>query len=124
MLKKSIVYIILFSMALHCSCRLGFFDNLYQMRHQIALTIGLIAEIPIAMCSSDYDFDRLINIDTSESDERMPISVLTHEINLFYTPIYQLPSRDIELFEVFYHFDSPTAYQDYPDSVFHPPAFA
>ena len=52
-MKRTISIIILLSMVLHCASRLGFISYLYSNRHDIAYSVGLIAEIPIAICSSD-----------------------------------------------------------------------
>lgn len=41
-------------MTLHCASRLGVVSYLYENRLEIAYQIGLIAEIPIAMCAGDY----------------------------------------------------------------------
>ena len=88
MTKKLTLYTLLLSMALHCGCRLGLLNQLYQKRHQIAYTIGLIAEIPIAMCSSDHDFSSGIHIeDQDDYDKNIPAGVFqTNEINLFFEP--------------------------------------
>jgi hypothetical protein len=124
MFKKSFVYIVLFSMALHCGCRLGFLDHLYQKRHEIAYTIGLITEVPMAMCSSDYDLDRGIKVETIETEGRIPVSLLTHELDVFCIPCVQLPHRDLVLFEE--HHDSyiDTFYQSLRFPIFHPPSFS
>jgi hypothetical protein len=124
MFKKPIVYIILLSMTLHCGCRLGFLDLLYQKRHQIAFTIGLIGEVPMTMCNSDYDFDRGIKIESTDSEGRMPISTIAHEIDLFYIPGYQLLVKNIELYKEYHDSYSDTFYQDHPYAVFHPPALS
>ncbi len=84
MIKNLIIYTILSSMTLHCGVRLGFLDQLYQQRHKIAYNIGLIAEIPIALCNSDYDFDKGLKIENHEADQTaLPISSIAQEIILF-----------------------------------------
>jgi len=92
MFKNPIAIIILFSMALHCSCKLGFVDQLYQNRNEIAYTVGLIAEIPIAMCNSDYDFNQGLNIETHDSDSVPQPLFQVREINLFFVSELQLQS--------------------------------
>jgi len=47
--------VILFSMVLHCASRLGILSHVYKQRHEIAFALGLIDEIPIALCS-EADF--------------------------------------------------------------------
>jgi hypothetical protein len=86
MFKKGVILVILFSMMLHCSSRIGFLSYLYQQRHEIAYTIGLIAEVPIALCSSDYDFDPALKIQAQdESDQTLPSVFQAREIQLFFS---------------------------------------
>jgi hypothetical protein len=85
MFKKGIILVILFSMMLHCASRIGFLSYLYQQRHELAYTIGLIAEVPIALCSSDYDFDSGLKIRAQdESDQSLPTVFQAREIQLFF----------------------------------------
>jgi len=84
MLKRLFVCLILTSMMLHCAGRLGILDGLYQQRHRVAYNLGLIAEIPIAICSGDYDFDDKLNFQSDDKDEtRAPISYQSRDITLF-----------------------------------------
>lgn len=83
MFKKLIVYTILSSMILHCGCRLGFLDQLYQQRHQIAHAIGVIEEIPMTMCNSDYDFEKDLKVKSDDSHSSLPLLHLVKKINLF-----------------------------------------
>ncbi|SKC41666.1 hypothetical protein [Ohtaekwangia koreensis] len=72
-------------MTLHCGSRLGILSYIYQQRHDIAYTIGLISEIPIALCSSDYDFNEglpVVHQDTSDQSIP-PFFSNAHEILLF-----------------------------------------
>src|SRR5690606_42160573 len=82
-MKRIVSLLILTSMMLHSASRLGILSRLYEERHSIALTVGLIAEIPIASCSSDYDFNT--SLDVQYDDETTPTRALAqaHEINLF-----------------------------------------
>jgi hypothetical protein len=84
-MKRILVLIILASMMLHCASRIGFISYLYQNRHQIAYQTGLIAEVPVALCSSAYDFGKGLNIE--HPDERtylLPLPALqTLVISLF-----------------------------------------
>lgn len=84
MIKRTLALTILISMVLHCACRLGFISYLYENRHQIASSIGLVVEIQIASCSSDYDADESLHVKHTESDKNAPLNFrLAHEINLF-----------------------------------------
>lgn len=86
MFKRLLVYLILTSMILHCAGRLGLLDSLYQQRHRIAYNLGLIAEIPIAICSGDYDydFDDKLKFQSGDADEtEIPISYQLRDITLF-----------------------------------------
>ncbi len=85
MFKRLIVYLILASMILHCAARLSLLDSLYQKRHRIAYDLGLIAEIPIAICSGDYDFDGKLSFKSYDKDEAStPINYQPTEITLFF----------------------------------------
>lgn len=76
--------LILTCMMLHCASRVGFLSYLYQQRHEIAFTLGLIAEVPIAMCSSDYDFNDDLSVHVSDSDDAAHQALpMAFEINLF-----------------------------------------
>ena len=71
-------------MMLHCASRMGFLSYVYQQRQQIAYALGIIAEIPIATCSSDYDFNSGLTILSSHDDDAtrqtLPVAL---EIKLF-----------------------------------------
>ena len=71
-------------MTLHCASRLGFLDQLYKNRHKIAYTMGLIAEIPIAMCNRDYDFNDALVIEIDDNESLLYGFLSANEINLFY----------------------------------------
>lgn len=78
------VILILTCMMLHCASRVGFLSYLYQQRHEIAFALGLIAEVPIAMCSSDYDFSDDLSVHVSDNDEAARQTLpMAFEINLF-----------------------------------------
>lgn len=83
-MKKILSIIILFSMVLHCASRLGILSQVYQKRHTIAYTVGLIAEIPIALCGSDYDPSDKLYIQSEDAGEALPVNFTqAEEINLF-----------------------------------------
>ncbi|NOS57421.1 MAG: hypothetical protein HOP37_14355 [Cyclobacteriaceae bacterium] len=111
-------------MALHCASRLEVLNYLYKKRNQIAYSIGLIAEIPIAMCNSDYDFDKGLTIETQQEDSRVPVGLLqAHEINLFLvTTSSQLTAQLYVISNTKYLIFSITLKDTYLHSVFHPPS--
>jgi len=96
MFRKTLAYLILFSMVLHCASRLGILSYLYKNRNEIASAIGLISEVPIALCSSAYDFDESINIQHHNSEKGVPVSFTTaHEITLFFQPVIALVENQL-----------------------------
>ena len=110
-------------MALHCACRLGFLDQLYQQRHTISHAIGLIEEIPIAMCSSDYDPREGLMVETQQEDSSLPTPLVqANEINLFFYSYSTPPllNNSITLELVFTLEDENLIHRDFA-SVFHPP---
>jgi hypothetical protein len=83
-MKKILSIVILFSMVLHCASRLGILSQVYQKRHSIAYTVGLIAEIPIALCGSDYDPSDKLYVQSEDAGEALPANFTqAQEINLF-----------------------------------------
>jgi hypothetical protein len=71
-------------MALHCAYRIGAVELVYQNRHDIARTFGLIHEVPIAVCSSQYDFGRSIKIESNSGHHTPALpSVEVRHIDLF-----------------------------------------
>ena len=109
-------------MILHCASRFGALSFLYENRHSIAYSIGLITEIPIAMCNSDYDFEKGLMVEASDPDDRMPNFAQAHEINLFYVQGLHLPEpnqilapQKMLIFKLDGYYLSPV------DPIFHPP---
>ncbi len=86
MLRKGVIFLILTSMMLHCAARMNFLSYLYEQRQEIALGLGLIDEIPIAICHHDYEFDKGLKIVTQDTDKSRLPSTLSHarEIILFF----------------------------------------
>lgn len=83
-MRRIISLVILCSMMLHCASRLGILSYLYQERHSIAHTMGLIQEIPIALCSSNYDFNKGLSIQDNDDSETLPVTIAhAQEITLF-----------------------------------------
>lgn len=74
-------------MVLHSASRLGVLSYLYQQRHEIGYTLGMIAEVPIAMCNSDYDFGSGLHFESNDTttDSLPPVALTAHEIHLFYS---------------------------------------
>ncbi|HMI66936.1 MAG TPA: hypothetical protein VK517_12900 [Cyclobacteriaceae bacterium] len=123
MLRKSLSLILLISMTLHCTSRLGLLSHLYQVRHSIAYSVGLIAEIPIAMCSSDYDFSKGLQIEVPDSEKGMPGLAQAYEINLFFISAFSLPDPSSVLLSRELFIRGPANYRLTPDlSIFHPPS--
>jgi hypothetical protein len=79
-------------MILHCAGRLGLLTGIYQQRHQIAQALGLIAEIPIAMCNSEYSFNQELRIEIDDvNEESLPSAYQAREIILFcYHNLFQV----------------------------------
>ncbi len=113
-------------MVLHSTSRLGILSYLYQQRHQIAYTIGMIAELPIAMCNSDYNFNGELLIQSHDmADSTLPPTIfIASEIHLFFTRLTDIaidPNRLLASLNklpwvVVRDYTSPSL------SIFHPPS--
>lgn len=124
-MRKGIAIVVLLCMTLHCASRLGFISYLYSQRHQIAYSLGLISEIPIAICGPDYFASQapLVIQDTAEDDQNLPASLSSaREVQLFLqlSPNHIFDQTGTDL-------NHSTEYQasGYPPPVvpfFHPPA--
>jgi len=111
-------------MTLHCAGRLGVLSYLYQNKAQIAHTLGLIAEIPIALCSSDYHSDSGFIFQTNDDTSTTPPLVLqVSEVQLFIaTPFnLQVPDR-LLLSEFQFCAEHQKVLSRPPQSIFQPPA--
>lgn len=85
-MKRITIYLLLLCMTLQCASRIGVLSYVYQQRHALAYQIGILAEIPIAMCNSDFDFDQGLHIEEQkDASTTLPVSSLlqAREINLF-----------------------------------------
>lgn len=121
-MKKSLCLIILAAMIIHSAGRFGALSWLYEKRHDIAYAFGLIAEIPIAICNSDYNFDKGLKMESSPDQQAMPVYMQAHEINLFYVSEVRLGDPQQILLSV--DQGSAAAANDYLvllAPVFHPP---
>jgi hypothetical protein len=86
-MRKAIISTILLSMVLHCACRLGVIDHLYNNRKNIAFSIGVIKEMPIASCGSEYEHPLTIEVDDDASGDSVPATTFkAQQINLFLAP--------------------------------------
>jgi hypothetical protein len=113
-------------MALHCASRLGFLSLIYSQRHHIAFSLGLIVEVPIAMCNSEYDFNEELVIQEDENFDASLPQMLSRaqEIHLFFTnsinsmgesrPGVYLVANDS--FVIVHNYKTPTL------PIFHPPS--
>jgi hypothetical protein len=111
-------------MTLHCAGRLGVLSYLYQNKSQIAHTLGLIAEVPIAFCSSDYDFDSgLIFQSNDDSSSTPPVVLQVSEVQLFITDRFnfQVPDRQL-LSELHLYAGQQKVLSRPPQPIFQPPA--
>jgi hypothetical protein len=109
-------------MLLHSASRLGVISYLYQNRHDIAHRIGLIVEIPVAVCNSDYSFSKNPIIYSPGDDEKLPVNFQAREIILF----FQDTGTDLLLSSVItseFHFTAlvESGYASPSDLIFHPP---
>lgn len=123
MIRRILATIILLSMVLHCASRLGILSYLYKNRNELAYVVGLISEVPIAICSSDYDFNEGLHIQHADTQPGTPVSFLTApEITLFYIPPFSVDLHsnlvtEITAFPVYKALASTTSLQ----AIFQPP---
>ncbi len=121
-MKKAVSLIILVSMMLHSASRLGILSHIYEERHSIAFTIGLIAEIPIALCSSDYDVDPALSVQTTGDQDPIPRAFQAREIVLFCDdPVISLDFIPVPLNNSVYRPYLETPYGSPVTGVFQPP---
>ncbi len=124
MIRKCLVYTILFSMMLHCASRLKLVDTIYKNRNQIAYSIGLIAEIPIAMCDGKYDFGRGIVVNEQEHQTSLPTTLsIAQEINLFHS-LFNLTiiPRFVKIADTIWGSYTSKEYTSPAALIFHPPS--
>lgn len=125
-MKRAGVFLILFSMILHCGIRLGFGTWIYQNRQSLAFSVGLVEEAPITMCSHEHDADRAVKIEVSEDtqDKQLPSHTFqVREINLFFE--HNIAQCNPEMILLREHQLPAFLEKDYPPPVFpivHPPA--
>lgn len=111
-------------MVLHSASRLGVLSYLYKQRHEIAYAVGIIAEVPMAMCNSDYHFTNDLVIVAAEDDAGTipPAIVNAKEIQLFFVNTISIDSQR-QISQVVH--ESTVIVQRYSPpalSIFHPPS--
>lgn len=123
MIRRILATIILLSMVLHCASRLGILSYLYKNRNELAYVVGLVSEIPIAICSSDYDFNEGLHIQHADAQPSTPVSFLTApEITLFYIPPFSVALHSNSMAEnTAYPAYQELAYTTPLHSIFQPP---
>jgi hypothetical protein len=113
-------------MTLHCATKLGVIDHLYRNRHHIGIALGMLSEMPVAMCGSQYNHPTKIIVSPVDKDcENHPLSLKINEINLYctensiqvgYTAFFECElsfSSSVNLYQYFSH-----------RPIFHPPTFS
>jgi hypothetical protein len=110
-------------MTLHCAGRLGMLSYLYQNRAQIAHTLGFIAELPIAVCSSDYDSGSGFVFESNDDSTATPPMVLqVNDIHLFITAYFNFQILDRMLLSEFqFYAEQQKLLSRPPQSIFQPP---
>jgi len=86
-IRKSLSIIVLISLTLHCMSRTGFLSYLYEQRYDIAFSLGVIDEIPIAMCDSSYYDTHELKVDIKSAPGHQsipPVLTSASEIILFF----------------------------------------
>lgn len=123
-IKRLLIGLIFLSMALHSASRLGVLSYLYQQRHEIGYTLGLIEEVPIAMCNSDYDFGAGLHFESHDNTDSSlpPVAFTAHEIHLFYSQ----PEAPLNTERIITAVEKQSAvinraFTSPPLSIFHPP---
>ena len=124
MFRKGLVYLILVSMILHCASRMNVLSYLFEHRHEIALGLGIIDEIPIAVCHHTYEFEKGLNIETADDENsNLPAFSHAHEIILFFqTSFFKLNPGRQPLMASHFTMIHPKRYTPPGFAIFHPPA--
>jgi hypothetical protein len=124
MSKRLGIYLVLFSMTLHCACRLGFIDYIYNNRNEIGYALGLVSELRITVCSNNYNSGKNLRIVVGDSSSSTPNTVFkTEHINLFFVPLPWNPHTTREIHNRQSRFTVPNFYKlQLVTSVFHPPS--
>jgi hypothetical protein len=111
-------------MVLHCSSKLGLLAYIYSHRSEIALSIGLIQELPISSCSSDFDFGSGKRLEVNEENQSLPLCFTqANEIILFFSfSTLPIPQNNFLSLQPTYGATEILFFSFAPSSIFHPPA--
>ena len=122
--RRILIVVILFSMTLHCFSRLGVLSYVFEKRHEIAYSLGLIAEIPIAICNSDFDFTPGLVVQEADGIQNLPqhISQAQEIILFFSTVITDITSNEPVTLTTGFDNREDALYPSPLLSVFHPPS--
>lgn len=95
MIKRVVCIIILGSLMLHFSSRVGMLSFVYKKRHTIQFFLGLIKEVPMTECRAEYNHESMLTASLDLEDESVPPALTcASEINLFFDPAYlEMPVR-------------------------------
>jgi len=110
-------------MIAHCASRLGVISYIYTNRHDIAHSLGILAEKPVAFCSSHYYIEKNLTINDKE-DYKNPLTItIAQEIVLFCTTsdVLSLECPVLALIKTDSRYLSKVATSHQSD-IFHPPA--
>lgn len=115
-------------MTLHLACKFGVVSYLYEIRHEIAYSIGLIAEVPIATCDGNYFLVHApLIIEDAETAEKQMASTIstTTEIILYSQSIgVSFTSARAELKIIHYTCSIEARYTPPTLAIFRPPCEA
>ena len=94
-IKRVVCIIILGSLMLHFSSRVGMLSFVYKKRHAIQFFLGLIKEVPMTECRAEYNHEPTLTASLDLEDESVPPALTcASEINLFFNPAYlKIPAR-------------------------------
>jgi hypothetical protein len=87
MIRTTLGTIILLSMLLHCSSRLGVLSYIYRNRTNISHWLGIVKEKTIASCDRHYFVDKDLKINLDSEDDLPVVFTQAQEIILFINSI-------------------------------------
>lgn len=71
-MRKAFSFVIILSMTLHCASRLGVLSYLHENRYTIGYSLGMISEIPIALCNNEIDVHKSFYIGQHDLQDKIP----------------------------------------------------
>ena len=77
MIRKSLGIIVLSSLVLHCASRVGLLSHIYQERHQIAFFLGIVDELPIALCGTSHFDSQQLLVHPADEKGSVPAELMT-----------------------------------------------